>query len=58
MKKLPREGYIAKTVREFYLELKDAKHYDPSLKKALKLGKRCLDQLVDILLTILELTRL
>ena len=36
---------MARTVREFYSDLKDVKHNDPDLSNALKLGKRCLDSL-------------
>ena len=34
---------MARTVREFYSDLKDVKHNDPDLSNALKLRKRCLD---------------
>ena len=44
VKTLPRGGYVARTVREFYSGLKDVKHDNPTLTKALKLGKRCLNQ--------------
>ena len=44
-KKLPREGYLAKAVREFFPDLKNLKHNDPSLERALKLGKRCYESL-------------
>ena len=40
----PNEGFLSRAVREFYPDLKDLKHNDPQLTKALKLGKRCLDQ--------------
>ena len=36
---------MARTVREFYSDLKDVKHNDPDLSNALKLGKWCLDSL-------------
>ena len=41
---MPRGGYVARAVREFYSDLKDVKHDNPTLTKALKLGKRCLNQ--------------
>ena len=44
VKKLPRGSYVARAVREFYSDLKDVKHDNPTLTKALKLGKRCLNQ--------------
>ena len=45
VKTLPRGGYVAKAVREFYSDLKDVKHDNPTITKALKLvGKRCLNQ--------------
>ena len=31
-------------MREFYADLKDVKHDNPTLTKALKLGQRCLNQ--------------
>ena len=37
--KLPKEGYMARAVREIYSDLKDVKHNDPDLSNALKLGK-------------------
>ena len=40
---MPAEGYLARTVREFYSDLKDKKHNDPQLVAAIKLGKRCYD---------------
>ena len=39
---LPRDGFIAKAVREFYHDLKEVKADDRKLVNALKLGKRCL----------------
>ena len=45
-KTVSREGYVTKAVRGFYPDLKKSKHDDPSLKKATKLGKRCLDQAI------------
>ena len=44
VKTLSRGGYVARAVREFYSDLKDVKHDNPTLTKALKLGKRCLNQ--------------
>ena len=38
-KKTPREGFIARAVREFYDDLKDPNH--PKFTAAVKLGKRC-----------------
>ena len=46
-KKLPREGYLARAVREYYPDLQGPKHDDPILVKAVKLGKRCYDQAVE-----------
>ena len=43
--KLPKEGYMARAVREFYSDLKDKKHNDHDLSNSLKLGKWCLDSL-------------
>ena len=43
--KLPKEGYMAMAVREFYSDLKDVKHNNPDLSNALKFRKRCLDSL-------------
>ena len=39
------QGYIAKAVREFYSDLKDVKHDDHNLEAAIKLDKRCYEQL-------------
>ena len=39
--KLPREGYIARAVREYHKNLEGLKNDDPIMKKAVKLGKRC-----------------
>ena len=36
---------MARTVREFYSDLKDVKYNDPDLSNVLKLGKRCIDSL-------------
>ena len=44
--KLPREGYLAHAVRAYYPDLQGLKHDHPVLVKALKLGKRCYDQVV------------
>ena len=43
----PREGYVAKEVREFYEDLKNAKHNDRNLEAAIKLGKRCYQQITE-----------
>ena len=43
----PREGYIAKAVREFHSDLKDVKHDDSNLKAAICLGKRCYEQVIE-----------
>ena len=38
---MSRDGDLVKAgVREFFLDLKNSKHNDPNLKRALKLGKR------------------
>ena len=39
---LPRDGFIAKAVREYYDDLKEVKADVRKLVNALKLGKRCL----------------
>ena len=39
--KLPREGYLARAVREYYTDLNGLKNDDPVMDKAVKLGKRC-----------------
>ena len=44
VKTLPGGGYVARAVREFYSDLKDVKHDNPTLTTALKLGRRCLNQ--------------
>ena len=38
---VPREGYLARGVREYYSDLNGLKNDDPVMKKAVKLGKRC-----------------
>ena len=43
----PREGYVAKAVRKFYEDLKNAKHNDRNLEAAIKLGKRCYQQITE-----------
>ena len=46
----PKDGYVAKAVRELYTDLQDAKHDDPSFVRALKVASRAfhdLDQLND-----------
>ena len=45
VKILPRGGYLARAVRDFYSDLNYAKQNDPSLTKAIKLGKRSLEQI-------------
>ena len=42
----PREGYVAKAVREYYSDLKDVKHDDSNLKVAICLGKRCYEHVI------------
>ena len=37
----PKEGYISKSVRNFYADLKNAKHDDKSFKSASTLAVRC-----------------
>ena len=54
MKHTKMVGYITKDVREFYADLKNAKHNDPNLTSAVKLGKRCLDQVIKSETEILE----
>ena len=46
-KKPPREGFIAQAVREFYDDLKDVKHDAPKFTAAVKLGKRCHQNLIE-----------
>ena len=46
-KKTPREGFIAWAVREFFDDLKDLKHDDPKFTAAVKLGKRCHQNLIE-----------
>ena len=41
---MPRRGCVARAAREFYSDFKDVKHENPTLAKAVKLGKRCLNQ--------------
>ena len=43
----PREGYVAKAVREFYSDLKDVMHDDSNLKAAICLGKICYEQVIE-----------
>ena len=45
-KPIPGEGYIAPAVRDFYPDLRNVKHNDPNLQAAVKLGKRCHEQLL------------
>ena len=44
-KPIPREGYIACTVRDFYPDLRNIKHNDPNLQAAAKLGRLCHEKL-------------
>ena len=44
-KSSPCEGYIAHAIREYYPDLKNVKHNDPNLESAIKLGKRCYENL-------------
>ena len=46
-KPILREGYIARAVRDFYPDLRNVKHNDPNLQAAVKLGKRCHEQLLN-----------
>ena len=43
-KKTPRVGHV---VLEFYPDLKEVKHDDPGLQSAVKLRKRCYEQVID-----------
>ena len=45
-KPIPREGYVARAARDFYPDLRNVKH-DPNLQAAVKLGKRCHEQLLN-----------
>ena len=45
-KPILREGYIARAVRDFYLDLRNVEHDDPNLQAVVKLGKRCHEQLL------------
>ena len=46
-KPIPREGYIARAVRDFYPDLRNVEHDDPNLQAVVKLGKRCHEQLLN-----------
>ena len=46
-KPVPREGYIARAVRDFYPDLRNVKHNDPNLQAAVKLGKPCHEELLN-----------
>ena len=47
--KKPKEGYISKSIREYYIDLKDVPSKDPSFQKARKMAERCLvDGLGDV----------
>ena len=52
--KLPREGYIALAVREYYKGLERLKNDGPVVKNAVKLRKRCYDQQMRNQLEIVE----
>ena len=41
---LPREGYVARAVREYFPDIRSLKSTDPVLIKAVKLGKRCYEK--------------
>ena len=45
-KPTPHKGYLARAVRTFYSDLKNVKHDDPNLKSAIKLGKRCYEDMM------------
>ena len=40
------EEHVAHAVREFYSDLKEAKHHDLNLQSVIILGKRCYEQLI------------
>ena len=50
----PREGYIARAVREYYKDLEGLKNDDPVMKKAVKLDKRSYEQQMRSQLEIVE----
>ena len=37
----PKQGFLARAVREFYSDLADVKRYDNNVSKVLKFAKRC-----------------
>ena len=41
---MPREGYEARVVPEFYSDLKEVKQDDPDLQLAVKVGKKTADK--------------
>ena len=41
------QGYVARAVREFYTDLKNAKHDDPRLSKAMKMASRAVKRKCD-----------
>ena len=41
------QGYVARAVREFYADLKNAKHDDPRLSKAMKMASRAVKRKCD-----------
>ena len=46
-KPIPREGHIACAVRDSHPDLRNVKHNDPNLQAAVKLEKRCHEQLLN-----------
>ena len=42
---LPKKGYLSKAVRNFYLNLKEAKSNSQDMKNACKFAKNCLEKL-------------
>ena len=40
----PKQGFIAATVREFYINLSKVKYNNPNLVKALKFAKQCYEK--------------
>ena len=46
-KKTPREEHFVRDVREFYPDLKEARHNDLDIPSAIKLGKKYYEQVID-----------
>ena len=46
-KKTPREEHFVRDVREFYPDLKEARHNDLDIQSAIKLGKKYYEQVID-----------